>query len=164
MIGSPAPRTSLIRLAIPAALIFACAVVLGWNAGDTIVPMAAAPAPIRWSLPQPKADDAARDMAALTTAKPWHRDFPGLRPAAPTPGQAAAADWRLAGIVDRDEERYALVLSGAGAAAKIAYLQVGDTLPDGSVIVALTRDSAAAEGGKPPAHGHRIYRLFGEKR
>jgi hypothetical protein len=154
----------MMRLAIPIGLTFLCAVVLGWYAGDTPVPPAARPAPVPWSLPQPEVRDSAKDLAIVTAGRPWNRGT-GAAAAGATPTPAApAASWRVAGIVLRNDQRFALIANGLDATAKLDYLSVGDALPDGSVLVEITPDSAAVEGGKTSAAGRRIYRLFDKKK
>jgi hypothetical protein len=163
--GSPLPRASAIRLAVPVGLIFACAVALGWSGGgDVVVPHAATPKPIPWSLPRPRPNTLAKDLATIANGKPWHRGYGGAHGAelAGAHGRGAAPpQWRLAGVVERSGEHFALVESGAGRSAKLHYFRVGEALPDGSVLVALTRDSATAQSGKPPKP--RVYHLFGKK-
>jgi hypothetical protein len=156
------PRIASPRLAVPIGIVFAGAVLLGWNAGDVAVPPPAPLPPIRWSLPRPRVAETAKDFAVVTAGRPWNRHSPlasGTRPGQGRPG-AAAPSWRLAGIVERGGAGFALIASGAGATAKLDYLRIGDRLPDGSVLLALGRDSATAAAGKSRP---RIYRLFGKK-
>jgi hypothetical protein len=166
MIGSALPRVRLARLAIPAGLIFACALFFGWNAGDTAVPRPPASPKIRWSLPHPRKEDAARDFALIMARRPWGRGSLGGAGAQPGKGPKGAAppSWRLAGIVERSGESMALILTGAGPAAKLEYFRVGDRLPDGTVLTALARDSATVDGTKPPHAGAHVFRLFDAKR
>ena len=170
MIGSRPRSGDLARLAIPAAVIFVCAAALGWNAGDTEVPKTAPAPPIRWSLPQPVAADPAKDLVVIAGERPWKGEYavtgsglPGGGTASAGPAPPAPPIWRLAGIVERGADSFALIVSGSGPERQVAYLRIGDALPDGSRLVALSRDSATAAGGKPPADGSRVYRLFGEK-
>jgi hypothetical protein len=154
-------RGGLIRIGIPVGVIFVCAALLGWSAADTPVPPAPRVAAGSWSLPQVEARDPARDLAIITAGRPWDRGI-----GSPDTGSAAAAaaGWRLAGIVERNDQRFALIASGPDTAAKLDYLSLGDSLPDGSVLVELTPDSAAVEGGKSAAAGRRVYRLFDKKK
>jgi hypothetical protein len=164
MIGSAlAQRGSLIRLGIPIGVIFVCAVLLGWNAGDTPIPPPPPLAPTPWSLPQPKPDDTARDLAVITAGRPWNRGLDSPAGAATPPAAASAPSWRLAGIVERNNHSFALIASGPDAAAKLDYLSVGDPLPDGSVLVEIAPAAAISEGGKSSSTGRHVYRLFGEK-
>ncbi len=158
----PAPIGS--RRAPPLVLGFAAlvavAVALGWRTGEAPLdtPKAAAPAP--WSLPQMVHPDPGPDMALLTARHPWgnaaFRDIDSPRP--------PAAPWHLAGIVERGNERYALVLLGQGPAARLEYRAVGKSLPDGSVLVRIEPDSATSEGGQSATAERRVYRLFEKAR
>jgi hypothetical protein len=165
MIGSLLPRGSLVRLGVPAGLIFACAVILGWSAGDVIVPPQRSPPPIRWSLPRPRTEDTTRNLAAVIAGRPWNRGYPigaGAQ-TGPAPAAAPPPNWRLAGVAKRSGESFALIASDATPTAKIDYLRVGDRLPDSSVIVALTPDSVTTKGGKQSATRAHVYRLFSAK-
>ncbi|MBV8121837.1 MAG: hypothetical protein JO081_18075 [Alphaproteobacteria bacterium] len=164
MIGAPLSHRSLARLGIPAGLIFACAVILGWSAGDVIVPPPSSRPPSAWALPRPRTEDPARDFAAVMAGRPWNRGSPlGGGSQSRAPAVAAPASWRLAGIAQRGGEGFALIASGAAPSAKIDYARVGDRLPDSSVIVALTSDSITTKGGKESSASAHIYRLFGAK-
>jgi hypothetical protein len=68
--------------------------------------------------------------------------------------------WQLAGVIERGGEQFALILVGQGAAARLEYRTVGDSLPDGSVLVQIDADSATSEGRQPAAAERRVYRLF----
>jgi hypothetical protein len=143
-------------LGLGLAALLAVAVAFGWRAGeaplDTSKLVAAAP----WSLVQVTHPDPRRDLALLTARHPWgsaaFRDVDSPRSPAPP--------WHLAGIVERGDKRYALVLLGQGPAAKLEYRAVGDSLPDGSVLVRIEPDSATSEGGQSATVERRVYRLF----
>lgn len=154
----------LIRLGIPIGVIFLCSVFLGWNAGDTPIPPAVRVAPAPWSLPQAEVPESAKDLAIVTSGHPWNRGSASADAGASPAPAAAAPTWRLAGIIQRNDQRFALIASGPDAAAKLDYLGIGDALPDGSVLVDIMQDSAAVEGGKAPAAGRRVYRLFDKKK
>lgn len=147
----------LVRAGAATGALFACAVLLGWHAGHVVVAPGAAVEPEAWQLPQIKKSDPEKDLAALAARKPWSTS------AAPTPSKAAAAtNWRFAGVVQRGDERYALVVSGTDAAAKVSYLRTGETLPDGSVLVEITADSATS-ASDPASPDRHTYRLHGAK-
>jgi hypothetical protein len=163
MMQSLLTRGSLMRLGIPAGFILACAVVLGWSAGDIIVPQPPLPPPTRWSLPRLRPADPARDLAVITAGRPWNRsDATGAGTQPQTPAIPTPPSWRLAGIAKRSTKSVALIAKGSAPTAQIDYLRVGDRLPDSSVIVALSPDSITTKGGKQPST-RTIYRLFGAK-
>lgn len=151
------------RVGIPAGFIFACAVVLGWNAGDIIVPRPSPLPPTRWSLPRLRPEDPAKDLAVVTAGRPWNRsDAAGTGAQPQIPVNPTPPSWRLAGIAKRSTESVALIAKGSAPTAQIDDLHVGDRLPDSSVIIALTPDSITTKGGKQPS-AHTMYRLFGAK-
>src|SRR5712692_7567532 len=128
-------RRRHVQLCAAFAALVAGAVVLGWRAGETPTATAAAGAPAPWALPQVSVRDPARDVAILTARHPWgggaaFRDIDSAR--APS---LATMPWHLAGVIERGDERLALILVGQGPAAKLEYRAKGDLLPDGSVLV-----------------------------
>jgi hypothetical protein len=158
-------------LTVAALVLLAAAVVLGWQAGDAplMPPPSADRAP--WSLPPRPHSDAAAAMAALEARRPWGEVTSPAQAAAAAgaaggagqPNAAAASSaWRLAGIVERGQDHFALIASGVGPGLHLAYLRVGDRLPDGSVLLRIATDSATIANAKASAQP-RIYRLFGEK-
>ena len=169
--------TRLVAVAI--AVLLAAALVLGWQAGDTPLPPPAKAEPAKWSLPKLTHSDATADLAVLKNRHPWSGLFtlgptaaapggpavPGGNAAPGGPGAHPAAapppSWRLAGVVERGEDRFALVAPGPGT-GELSYLRLGDRLPDGSTLVAIAPDSATTADAKSPAR-RRVYRLFGEK-
>ncbi|HZT87012.1 MAG TPA: hypothetical protein VFA12_03515 [Stellaceae bacterium] len=151
-------RGMLVRYGAPAAVIAACAGLLGWNAGETTLPAMPTPAATPWALPPPNREDPGRDLAVLTQRKPWN---PGLLGTAKTP-QNAPPSWRLAGIVRRGDSAFALIEIGSGAAAKLEYKRVGETLPNGGTLAALSADSAVVKDGKD-SPGEKVYKLFDRK-
>ena len=161
MIGSRLGRRRHLQLSAAFATLFAAAVVLGWRAGGapTAAPPAAVPAP--WALPQPTESAPARDAAVLKARHPWGGGgaFHDID-SAPAALAASRTPWQLAGIVERGNERYALILVGQGPSAKLEYRATGDSLPDGSVLVQIGADSATSEGGQPAPAGRRVHRLF----
>lgn len=163
MMQSLLTRGSLIRVGIPTGFIFACAVVLGWSAGDIIVPQPPPPPPTRWSLPRMRPADPARDLAVVTAGRPWNRsEAAGTGAQLQTPVISTPPSWRLAGIAKRSTESVALIAKGSAPTAQIDYMRVDDRLPDSSVIIALTPDSITTKGGKQPST-RTMYRLFGAK-
>jgi hypothetical protein len=162
------------RLFTVAALGLIAAVWLGWDAGNVELPPRSAAPPLPWSLPKPVHVALAPALAELKSRHPWTGLFTlnaasvtGVARRVAKPAAAGAGpvppSWRLAGIVERSDSRFALITSGAGPAARLAYLRVGDQLPDGSRLVGIAADSATIADAKTPAR-QRIYRLYGEKR
>jgi hypothetical protein len=163
MMQSLLTRGSLMRVGIPAGFIFACAVVLGWNAGDIMVPQPPPLPPTRWSLPRLRPEDPARDLAIVIAGRPWKRGNAAGTGAQPQmPVNPTPPSWRLAGIAKRSTESVALIAKGSAPTAPVDYLRIGDRLPDNSVIIALTPDSITTKGGKLPS-ARTMYRLFGAK-
>ena len=166
MTGSSLPsRRRLIQLGAGFAVLLAGAVSLGWRAGEAPSSNAAAPATAPWALPQVRTQDPARDVATLTARRPWGGDtaFRDTE-SAPPAYSPDAVPWQLAGIIERGGERFALILVGPGPAAKLEYRTIGDSLPDGSVLVQIGADSATSDGGKSAAADRRVYRLFEKAR
>jgi hypothetical protein len=183
--GSSARRT-LIRLAGVTVLLFAGAGAIGWKAGQTSLPPPPAIGKETWSLQATTRDDPAKDLAMLKARHPWtgiidmtkRPPVTGRGPlvAQQRPSAAPAkpkVPWRLAGIVQRGDESFALIATGNAAQTKIEYRHVGDSLPDGSILVQIMPDSAKtqsespaapASSDSPPANPETIvYRLFGKK-
>lgn len=151
-------RRRLILLCLGFVALLAAAATLGWQNGAIAGKPAAPPRPIAWSLPQSAARDPAGDLAMLEARHPWggraaFRDID----AGPPPAQAP---WHLAGIVERGDERLAMIFVGIGPAAKLEYRSLGENLPDGSVLVQIGADSATSERGKSSVAERRVYRLF----
>lgn len=161
--GSPFLRRRRLQLAAAFLVLLGGAVVLGWQSGaaPTEAPPAARSAP--WVLPQIVASNAARDAAALSARRPWGGASSFVDIDSPRP-VAATQPWQLAGVIERDNERLALVLIGRGPNAKLEYRAVGETLPDGSVLVQIGADSATSEGGQSAAAERRVHRLFDKAR
>ena len=156
-------RRRPVQLAAAFAALLAAAAVLGWHAGAAPSSAAAAAAPARWALPPVNPRDPAHDAAILTARHPWGGGAAFRDIDTPVPA-SAAMPWHLAGIVERGDERLALVLVGNGPTAKLEYRAVGDSLPDGSVLVQIGADSATSEGGQSAAAERRVYRLFDKTR
>ena len=167
MTGSPLPpRRRLVQLGAGFAVLFAVAVGLGWRAGEAPTATGALAAPAPWALPEVTASDPGRDVAILTARHPWgggaaFRDIESTPPPAPPP---AVIPWQLAGVIERGGERFALILLGRGPSAKLEYRAIGDSLPDGSVLVQIDADSATSDGGQSAAAERRVYRLFEKSR
>ena len=151
------------QLAAAFAALFAAAVVIGWRAGAPPGSAAAAATPAPWTLPPVNERDPARDVAILAARHPWGGGAAFHDVDAPPPAPLAMS-WHLAGIVQRGDERLALVLVGQGPAVTLEYRAVGDSLPDGSVLVQIGADSATSEGGQSAAAERRVYRLFDKAR
>lgn len=152
------PRGTWLKVGVVAVILFAGAAALGWRAGFTLPPPQAVRPEAPWSLPPPQQNETNRDLAVLASRKPWgdassvaeeHRQ--PVRP-------PARLSWRLAGIIQRGGDTFALIAQGMPA--KFAYLRVGDALPDGSKLIEITADEAVAQGGKDDAHAKHVYRLF----
>jgi hypothetical protein len=147
------------KVAAAAGIAFLGAVALGWRAGDVVPVEAAATEPTPWVLPQPHSEDTEQDASILTTRRPW-----GGGAAFRDPEQGPApASWRLAGIVEREGRRFALIIVGQQPTGVLEYHTVGDRLPDGSVLVQIDPDSATSEGPQNSGVARRVQRLF-EKR
>lgn len=147
------------RLALLAAIAIVAAMFLGWQRGEMLVPPAAAPVAERWTLPAATEEDANKEMSFLSERHPWGggRDKPGETPVGPD--KINRTTWRLAGIVERTEGRFALVAIGPPGTANLEYRALGDQLPDGSRLVEITPDSATSEGVEPGAARH-TFQLF----
>jgi hypothetical protein len=138
------------RLAILVVLATGVALFLGWQAGTTEIPRAAAPEPVHWTLPASAETDSAKDMAVLTARNPWNAAFAGGSITNKDAAARAASQWRLAGIVDRPDGKFALIAIGQPA-TKFEYRAPGDKLPDGNVLVELSNDSATIKADDPAA-------------
>jgi hypothetical protein len=165
MIGSSAfPRARRVQFGAAFAALLAAAIILGWHAGAPPTAIAAAEAPAPWALPLVTPRDPAADAVILRARHPWGGRDAFRDPEVPPPPPPAATPWQLAGVIERGDQRLAFVLVGKGAAAKLEYRAVGDSLPDGSVLVQIDADSATSEGGKSAAAERRVYRLFDKAR
>jgi hypothetical protein len=162
MIGRavPAPLPPR-RIALAAVLLLAAGVGLGWSFGGAPPPGAARPEADRWTLPADKPPQPASDVALLKERHPWGGSAASDSSRA-TAGQSAES-WRLAGIVMRGDERFALLASGPAAAPRLEYRRLGDPFPDGSRLVELTADSAVTEDAAMPSPVRHTYRLFRKK-
>jgi hypothetical protein len=173
-----AERRTLLRFAIAGVLILGGGVALGWKAGETADPPAGSDAKEQWALAAPKKQDVTKDLDALKSLHPWSGFVEQAKP--PPRPQAARPTWRLAGIVQRGAETLALITTAQGPAAKFEYRRVGDALPDGSILVQITADSAktqmpsssdsSSSSSAPPSDSAsdsspeaRTYRLFDKK-
>jgi hypothetical protein len=96
----------------------------------------------------------------LSARHPWGGGAAFQSIDSPRPLPPATRPWRLVGVVERGEERLALVLVGQGPEVKLEYRAVGDSLPDGSVLVQIGTDSATSEGGQSATPERRVHRLF----
>jgi hypothetical protein len=157
-------RTRWIQLAILSGLAVLVATFLGWQAGQIVVSAGPPVAPTPWALSAPPAEDPRRDMAIVTARRPWTNAFLAADAGAKQPGAAGASnskpvEWRLAGLVQRRGENFALIVTGQPGAAKLEYNRVGDALPDGSTLVEITADNAVAKPAGSSGE-ERIYWLF----
>jgi hypothetical protein len=147
----------LAQLGLLTAAAFVGALALGWRAGELPQSAPAGEAPTDWSLPAPGARDTERALAVLTARKPWGGgdSFADIENPAPV-----SAPWRLVGVVQRENQRFALILIGSGPGAKLEYRAIGDLLPDGNVLVQIGDDSATSGIDKSSPAGQRVHRLF----
>ena len=143
-----AERRTLVRLAVAGVLLISAGAALGWKAGQTDEPPALPTAKEKWALAAPQGDDTTKDLAILNLRKPWgspdeaRREQPTARTAPP--------QWRLAGIVVSGEEKLALISTGQYPRARFEYRRIGESLPDGSILVQITSDSAKTESRSAP--------------
>ena len=160
-----AERRMLIRLGVGAGLIFAAAVVMGWRAGETPVPPPPPAAKEQYSLATRKPDDLDRDLAFLKFRRPWRALGQKVEPKLMRSNNTHPAEtrWRLAGIVQRGDKSFVLIATGQPRHADYEYRTVGDSLPDGSILVQITLDSAKTRPTTPPDAKTREYRLFNKK-
>jgi len=178
--GSTAQRT-LVRIAGAAVVVFVVAVTLGWRAGETAVPPLPPLAKDNWSLPKVQAEDTVKDLAIMKGKHPWTgfldmtkrltlerpnaaKPAPVVRKAPPKP----KVPWRLAGIIQRGEESFVLIATGQAAKTKLEYRHVGDSLPDGSILVQIMPDSAKTQSPSSDSSASdnpetSVYRLFDKK-
>jgi hypothetical protein len=182
-------RVTLYRIGAGFGFAVLIALFLGWGSGYTPPPPLTRAAPEQWKLNPPAPPDAAKDLATLKARHPWSADLPGAAaggaggtggaggPGAPADPQAV---WRLAGVIERGDERFALIAIGVEPSVTLEYKKIGDALPDGTVLVQITPNSATTgpseEAPKdapkdaansidaPDTNGQHIYRLFGSKK
>ena len=158
-------RASWTRLCVLGGVAVVLSAFLGWQAGETAVPAGPRLAAAKWALPTVAPEDPGKDLAALTARHPWSSvsgttdvanggNGPGAAPGTPAP-----VPWRLAGIVERADGRFALIANGQPGAIKFEYHIVGDKLSDGSRLVAITADSVVTEAAGSPGE-QRVYWLF----
>jgi hypothetical protein len=152
-------RRPMVLFGILTGAAVAIAVVLGWQAGDVSQIAMRPEAPAVWSLPSPQAPDPDRALAILAARRPWGGSSSFSDSETPIPLSAGSA-WRLVGIVQRADERYALILIGTGPTAKVEYRIVGDTLPDGTKLVQIDTDSATSTSDTSSLASRRVHRLF----
>ena len=162
-------KATWIRLAVLSGVAVALFAYLGWQAGEATVPPGPPLRPTAWALPALPQEDPAKDLAAINARHPWSNMLAGL--ADPKAAAAAAAaggappgappppSWRLAGIIERADGRFALIATGAPGPVKYQYRSVGETLPDGSRLVEITTDNAVAQTAGPAGERH-VYWLF----
>lgn len=159
-------ETNWRRLAALGTAAVAIAVFLGWQAGSMTVDPISLPPPGRWSMPAHPAENLARDRAILDARRPWGDPYASQSGGGPNglatsarPGSAQALQWRLAGVVERPSGNFALIAKGPPRAEHLEYRAVGDKMPDGSTLVAITAESATVEGAGAEAE-RRVLRLF----
>ena len=133
---------------------------LGWQAGQPHPIRAAAAAPIAWALPVRPAFNPAADIAILQARRPWGGTAAFQDPDTPAPVQTP---WQLAGTLQRDGAWFALIRTGQGPAGKLDYRGIGETLPDGSVLVQIGADGATSQQGQSSSVEQRVHHLFVRK-
>ena len=165
-----AERSTLIRLAIAGLFIVGCGMALGWRAGEAIESPQGKAASDPWSLDAAKKPDPSKDLDVLAALHPWSG-------AAPKRQQVAAAappppTWRLAGIVKRGDENFALIQTGTASRIMFEYRKLGESLPDGTILVQIGDDSAktqkpsstdASSTESSPSPDATTFQLFGKK-
>lgn len=109
--------------------------------------------------PQPRPADPAPYLAALSQSTMWGPLPARAASGAGGVGEAPPPKWSVTGFFENAGRRY-VVVSFEQQARPSQQLRVGDSLPDGSRIVQISRDrvrvqspapGAAAEGASPPA-------------
>jgi len=173
-------RRVLLRLGAVALVLTAGSAALGWRAGETPLPPPSAIPKESWELREIKPEDTTTLVGVLAARHPWAGFIdaskrPDLRRAARTPPKRPPPPpppWRLAGIVQRGDESFVLIATGQAAQTKIEYRRVGESLPDGSILVQILPDSAKTQPASaapdsddsPPENPEtRVYRLFDKK-
>ena len=151
----------LVQLSIACGALLIGAILAGWHAGDPPADEAARLAPEAWVLPSPNLRDPEQDIAIINSRQPW-----GGRAAFRDPELAPAGNavWRLAGVVERGGELFALIMVGPAGGARLEYRSVGESLPDGSVLVQIDPDSATSQRGQSVAAERSVHRLFEKPR
>ena len=167
-----AHKATWARLAALIGIATALSAFAGWQAGQPVVPPTPLPAPTPWELPRQKSEDSARDLRILTTRLPWDGgplkavaaiSAPGRPGARGTPASSKPSnEWRLAGIVQRSDENFVILAIGPPNALKFEYRQVGNKLPDGSVLIEITADRAVTRRGTSLTE-RQTYSLFHRK-
>jgi hypothetical protein len=174
-------RRNLLRIAGVAVVLVAVAVGVGWRAGKTEVPPLPPLPKDSWSLPKADAEDTAKDLAVMKGKHPWtgfldmtKRVTLNKRSATQTPARTAPrpaparpqVPWRLAGVIQRGDESLVLIATGKEPKTILEYKKVGDSLPDGSILVQIMSDSAktqAPASESSTSEDPKIYRLFDKK-
>jgi hypothetical protein len=180
MIGSQIVRRNLIRIAGVAVVALVGAVALGWRAGETVVPPLPPVAKDAWSLPKSQPEDIDKDLALMKGKHPWtgflnmdkrvtlNRRPENAPPVRPPSRPKPKVPWRLAGIIQRGEESFVLIATGQAAKTTLEYKRVGDSLPDGSILVQIMADSAKTQAPSSESSASQdpqtsVYRLFDKK-
>jgi hypothetical protein len=157
--------TSWIRLAVLSGIAAIVAAFLGWQAGEVTPPAVQSAAPTGWTLPPQPTEDPQKDLTMLTARRPWTNPLAAARLAAggTQPGAAqnsnATPAWRLAGLVQRPDVDFALILIGPPGAEKLEYRGIGEALPDGSILVQITSEPAVTETAGSSGK-QQVYWLF----
>lgn len=133
----------------------------GWQMGQETQQSALAPAAEAWSLPQPQETAPGQDMAEITTKRPWAAEgrAAGMGAIRPDAGSGATG-WRLAGTVQRGDQQFALIARGTA----LEYKRVGDSLPDGSIILQINQDGVITDGGSSSPDKKTRHTLFGTRK
>jgi hypothetical protein len=162
MMGSALLRgRRLLQVSIACGALLVVAILAGWHAGDAPADEAARLLPAVWKLPSPDVRDPEQDVAIINARQPWGGRAAFQDPELPPPGNAA---WRLAGIVERGGEWFVLIMVGPEASARLEYRSVGESLPDGSVLVQIDPDSATSQRGQSVTAERSVHRLFEKPR
>jgi len=151
----------LMQLTIACGALLVGAILAGWHAGDAPVDDAARLASAAWTLPSPNVRDPEQDVAIINSRQPWGGRAAFRDPELPPSGNAV---WRLAGIVERGGELFALIMVGPAAGGRLEYRSVGESLPDGSVLVQIDPDSATSQRGQSVTAERSVHRLFEKPR
>ena len=136
------------RAAAAAALLVAT-IVVGWlqtgiaQDGDRIVA-----ARESWSEPSTQSKDPGAVLARLAQHPLW-RIEPRQNAGVAAPSLPPATKWHLAGVIaDRDHPSAVIFVERQGAPGEgLQYRQVGDQLPDGARLVAISVTSITVESG-----------------
>jgi hypothetical protein len=116
-----------------------------------------APNTAEWKVPEQARADLSADVGILEARQPFgaakQPSAAGMEGAAPGPATPPAVEWRIGGIITTEKNRQLVVLvrqHGQGA-ERSEWRQVGETLPDGSIIRSVDQSSITVERQGAPA-------------